>query len=192
MDNRRMPSAVATLEHHMAQKEMTADAGKSSIAIRSATPGDVPHLCAMMGKLAHDLGSSEELHATEADWQRNGFGAAAKFAALVAESDGAPVGMATYSPLYIPDAGTESLFVHHVFVEEPFRHLGIGKMLLSTIAAQAVAEGRASIELGTILTTPRRRFFESAGFHIVAGYATYVLFGDALTQLAAAALDLLS
>lgn len=192
MDNRRMAHAVATLEHNTARKEMTADAGKSSIAIRNATPSDVPHLCAMMSKLAHDLGSSEELHATEADWQRNGFGEAAKFSALIAESDGAPIGMATYSPLYIPDAGTESFFVHHVFVEEPFRHYGVGKALLGKVAAQAVAEGRTAVELGTILTTPRRRFFESAGFHIVAGYATYVLFGDALTQLAATALDLLS
>jgi GNAT superfamily N-acetyltransferase len=167
-------------------------ATKPSVAIRAATTDDVPRLCAMMGKLAHDLGTSEELRASEEHWRRHGFGDAAKFTALIAESDGASVGMATYSPLYIPDAGTESLFVHHVFVEEPFRHLGLGKMLLGTIAARAVAEGRTALELGTILTTPRRRFFESAGFHIVAGYATYVLFGDALTQLATAALDLLS
>lgn len=146
----------------------------------------------MMSKLAHELGTSDELHASEEDWRRNGFGDAAKFASVVAECDGAAVGMATYSPLYAPDAGTELLFVHHLFVEEPFRHHGIGKMLLGMIAAQAVAEGRASIELGTILTTPRRRFFESAGFHVVAGYATYILFGDGLAQLASAALDLLS
>lgn len=146
----------------------------------------------MMAKLAHDLGTSDELHAGEEDWRRNGFGDGAKFAALVAESEGTAIGMATYSPLYIPDAGSESLFVHHVFVEEPFRHHSVGKALLAAVAAKAVADGRTAVELGTILTTPRRRFFEGAGFHIVAGYATYVLFGDALTQLAAAALDLLS
>lgn len=162
------------------------------ITVRSALPDDVPRLCTMMTKLAHDLGTSDELHADEADWRRNGFGEDAKFSAMIAECTGQAVGMATYSPLYIPDAGTESVFVHHVFVEEPFRHYGVGKALLGKVAAQAVAEGRTAVELGTILTTPRRRFFESAGFQIIAGYATYVLFGDALTQLAAAALDLLS
>lgn len=167
-------------------------ATKLSVAIRAATTADVPCLCAMTRKLARDLGAGEDLHASEDDWRRHGFGEAAKFSALIAESDGAPIGMATYSPLYIPDAGTESFFVHHVFVEEPFRHYGVGKALLGKVAAQAVAEGCTAVELGTILTTPRRRFFESAGFHIIAGYATYVLFGDALTQLAATALELLS
>ena len=171
---------------------MTSASSGSAVAIRAAVPSDVPHLCAMTARLAVELGTAEELHATEEDWQRNGFGAAPKFSALIAESDGRPVGMATYSPIYIPDAGTESLFVHLLFVEQAFRHHGVGRALLGKIAAQAVAEGRASVELGTILTTPRRRFFESAGFHVAAGYATYILFGDALAQLAATALDFLS
>ena len=171
---------------------MTSASNISSVAIRAAAASDISLLRAMTARLAVELGTAEELHASDDDWRRNGFGTAPKFAALIAESDGAPVGMATYSPLYIPDAGTESLFVHLLFVEQGFRHHGVGRALLGTIAAQAVAEGRASVELGTILTTPRRRFFEAAGFHVAAGYATYILFGDGLAQLATAALDFLS
>ena len=89
----------------------------SAVTIRAAAPGDIPHLCAMTARLAGELGTSEELHASDEDWRRNGFGEAPKFSALIAESDGAPAGMATYSPIYIPDAGTKSLFVHLLFVE---------------------------------------------------------------------------
>jgi GNAT superfamily N-acetyltransferase len=159
------------------------------IAVRRATPVDVPQLCAMMSMLAAELGTSAELHAAESDWQHNGFGTAPKFSAFVAERETQAIGMATYSPLYIPDVGKESLFVHHLYVEETWRRRGIATALLAKIAAQAVAQDRPALELGGILTTPRRRFFEATGFHIVAGYATYILFGDALTSLATLALD---
>jgi diamine N-acetyltransferase len=146
----------------------------------------------LVTQLATELGTSAELHIDETEWHRNCFGPSPKFSALVAERETEAVGVATYSPLYLPDSGKEALYIHHLYVVESVRRQGVGKALLAEIAAQAAYKDQAVIELGTILTTPRRRFFEAVGFHVVAGYATYILFGDGLASLASLTLDGLS
>ncbi|HEV8016322.1 MAG TPA: GNAT family N-acetyltransferase [Stellaceae bacterium] len=146
----------------------------------------------LVTQFASELGASAELQIDETEWRRNSLGPSPKFSALIAECEAETVGVATYSPLYLPDSGKEAVYVHHLYVVESMRRQGVGKALLAQIAAQATGKDQAVIELGTILTTPRRRFFEAAGFHVVAGYATYILFGEGLAALASLPLDGLS
>lgn len=155
------------------------------VAIRPAIIGDVPNLYAMIQKLAADLGAAGGLHSSEEDWRRNGFGPQAKFQSFIAECDGAPVGFATYSSLYLPDLGEDSLAVHQIYVDAALRRRGIAKALLARIAATATASQRPLIQIGTTLAAGRQRFFETIGCRIAAGYITYLLFDDALAKLAA-------
>ena len=107
------------------------------IAIRLATVDDVPRLYGMIQKFAGELGASGGLHASEDDWRRNGFGPGAKFHSLIAECGCAAVGFVTYSSLYLPDLGEDSLAVHQIYVDTAHRRRGVAKALLARIAAVA-------------------------------------------------------
>lgn len=169
-----------------------ATAIQQPIAIRPAVIDDVPKLYAMIQKFATDLGAAGGLHSREEDWRRNGFGPHAKFRSLIAEYDGAAAGFATYSPLYLPDLGDDSLAVHQIYVEAALRRRGVAKALLAKIAAIALASKRPLIQIGTTPAPGRQHFFETIGCRLAAGYITYLLFDDALAILAASVADLLT
>ena len=162
------------------------------IAIRFAAIDDVPRLYAMIKKLAAELGASGGLRASPEDWRRNGFGPNAKFHSLLAEYDGAAVGFATYSPLYLPDVGEDSFAVHQIYVERAHRRHGVAKALLARIAAVAGTNKLPLIQIGTTPDIGRQRFFETIGCQMAAGYVTYLLFGETLTKLAASVAELVN
>ena len=162
------------------------------IAIRPAIIEDVPRLYAMIQKLAAELGASGGLHSSEEDWRRNGFGPNAKFRSLIAECRGTAVGFATYSPLYLPDLGEDSLAVHQIYVEAAQRRRGVAKALLARIAETAATNKTPLIQIGTTPAASRQRFFEGVGCQVAAGYITYLLFGEALTNLVAPVAELVS
>jgi GNAT superfamily N-acetyltransferase len=111
---------------------------------------------------------------------------------LIAECNGAAVGFATYSPLYMPDLGEDSLAVHQIYVDAALRRRGIAKALLARIAATAAIGQRPLIQIGTTPALGRQRFFETIGCQIAAGYMTYLLFDEALANLAASVADFLN
>jgi GNAT superfamily N-acetyltransferase len=164
-------------------------ATQPSVAVRFAIVDDVPRLYAMIQKLAAEFGAAGGLHASEEDWRRNGFGPQAKFHSLIAECDRAAIGFATYSPLYLPDLGEDSLAVHQIYVDAAHRRQGVAKALLARIAAVAAANKRPLIQIGTTPAPGRQHFFETIGCQIAGGYMTYLLFGEALTNLAASVAD---
>jgi GNAT superfamily N-acetyltransferase len=167
-------------------------ANRPPIAIRFAIVDDVPRLYAMIQKFAAELGASGGLHASEDDWRRNGFGPRAKFHSLIAECDSAVVGFATYSSLYLPDLGEDSLAVHQVYVDTAHRRQGVAKALFARIAATAAPNKRPLIQIGTTPALERQHFFEGIGCQIAAGYITYLLFGEALTSLSASVAELVN
>ena len=168
------------------------DATELPIAIRPATIEDVPRLYAMIQELAAELGASGGLHSSEEDWRQNGFGPRAKFRSLIAECGGAAVGFATYSPLYLPDLGEDSLAVHQIYVDAGQRRRGVAKALLARIADVAATNKTPLLQIGTTPAASRQRFFEEVGCQVAAGYVTYLLFGEALTNLVASVAELVS
>jgi GNAT superfamily N-acetyltransferase len=168
------------------------NANHAPIAIRFASIDDVPRLFAMIQKFAAELGADGGLHASEDDWRRNGFGPQAKFRSLIAECGDAAIGFATYSSLYLPDLGEDSLAVHQIYVDTAHRRRGVAKALLARIAATTAPNKRPLIQIGTTPALGRQRFFEGIGCQIAAGYMTYLLFGEALTGLAASVADLVN
>src|SRR5580692_2243685 len=110
------------------------------LSIRSATVEDVKLLRTMIRELAD---FERELHMvaiTEADLVRDGFGADAKFRALIAESDGQPAGYALFFDVYSTWRGRQ-IFLEDLFVREAFRGLKIGKGLMAAVAGIAHREG---------------------------------------------------
>jgi ribosomal protein S18 acetylase RimI-like enzyme len=159
----------------------------ATFAIRAATPADIPALCRMKTKL---LALEDSLHigtASEQDWRRDGFGPAAKFTALVAETDGAVVGMAIYSQRRFPGWDGTSFFMHDLYVEEEHRGRGCARALMARLAAEAQAQNAAFIELTVDKSNNARKFYQRLGFNHVSHCMTYVAAQPAMQQLAATA-----
>ncbi len=136
------------------------------------------------------LAAESSLHigtASEDDWRRDGFGARAKFTALVAEYDSAVVGMVIYEKRGFPGWNGTALFMHDLFVEEAQRGRGCARALMAHLAGVAQAEGAAFIELTVDKDNKAREFYERVGFAHVSQCMNYVAAQPALAQLAAAA-----
>jgi len=160
-----------------------------SAAVRPAIPADIPALRRLKKKL---LALEDSLHigtASEQDWRRDGFGPTAKFTALVAEVDGAVIGMAIYSQRGFPGWDGVSFFMHDLYVEEAHRKRGCARALMARLAAEAQAHNASFIELTVDKANSARKFYERVGFSHVRHCMTYIAAQPALDELAAAAIS---
>ncbi len=132
-------------------------ATRNFLALRPATPADVPQILQFIRDLATYEREPDAVHATEADLLRDGFGE--RFdAASIAEWSCAiqlttcnlqlttrPVSPST-STTTPPGAATPASISKTSSSPRPSRGKGIGKALLSAVAAIAVAEGCPRLE----------------------------------------------
>lgn len=137
-------------------------------------------------QLILEMGQQErmEVFITEESLAEDGFGPAPKFRALIAEVDGRVAGYALFFDCYSSFKGT-GLFLEDLFVRDDFRGAGVGKVLLSHIAAKAIELGRLGIMFNVLdWNQPALQFFQKAGATLLTGRNTLSLAGDALRQIA--------
>jgi GNAT superfamily N-acetyltransferase len=158
----------------------------SGCTIRMACPNDVPALYLLKWHGALAEGATHTFRASEADWRRDMFGPHPRFAAIVAETEGALIGMATLVERYSPGWVGPLFAIDDVYVTPERRRRGVGMALLARAAAEALWRGAPFVELMVRTQNPARRLYERAGFECVRGAMTYVLAGDALASLAQA------
>jgi GNAT superfamily N-acetyltransferase len=152
--------------------------------VRVVAPEDVPALVRMKLLLARAEGAECAVRATEQDWLRDGFGPQARFAAFIAEHDGAPIGMATCSERYYTGWPEPAIYLGDLFVEEAFRRRGVARALLARVAAYAVARGSPMVELTVRDDNAARAFYRRCGFEAVHECVSYVAGRPALIRLA--------
>jgi ribosomal protein S18 acetylase RimI-like enzyme len=152
--------------------------------VRFAESTDIPRLFDLKWQLAVAERMTATICATEADWQREGFGRGGRFAALVAEIDARVVGMLTFHERY--DARYQStLYVEDLFVERPYRKLGAASALLADLAAHARARDIPRIELNVREDNrAARRLYRELGFERRRDSVISVLSGDMLLDRA--------
>lgn len=114
--------------------------------IRPATHEDIPEMLNIIRELAEYEREPHAVIATEQDLLRDGFGPDARFHALMAEKDGEIVGMALYFYNWSTWKGRSGIHLEDLFVRPAFRGCGIGKALLTAVAAVAVREGCARLQ----------------------------------------------
>jgi GNAT superfamily N-acetyltransferase len=154
----------------------------ASFCVRAAEPADVPALVRLKRALALSENSLHAVSAGTADWLRDGFGPAAKFAAFVAEA-GEPataVGMATCSERAITGWNGPVVFLQDLFVEPDWRQHGVARALLARVAARARDIGSPIIELTVRADNPAQDFYLRNGAQAVPQCLTYVIAGPAL------------
>ncbi len=113
-----------------------------SLDIREADSSDVPGILEMVAELAEFEELSDQLVATEADYQESLFGENPAAEALVATVSGDLVGYAIFFSTFSTFVGRAGIWLEDLYVRPDYRKLGIGKKLLKAVGA--IAEERAA------------------------------------------------
>jgi GNAT superfamily N-acetyltransferase len=162
---------------------------QTTLNLRPATPADVPQILAFIRDLAAYEREPDAVHATEADLLRDGFGETKRFDCIIAEQNqsGAtiPVGFALYFHNYSTWRGHAGIHIEDLYVSLEHRGKGIGKALLTRVAAIAAAEGCSRLQWDVLeWNTPAIGFYEQLGAKMLMDWRTMRVIGEALPRLA--------
>ena len=158
--------------------------------LRSATPADIPQILRFIRDLAVYEREPDAVLATEADLLRDGFGETKRFDCIMAELTGAgttiPAGFALYFHNYSTWRGHSGIYLEDLYVSPEHRGRGIGKALLTRVAAIAVAESCPRYEWSVLdWNQPSIDFYQSLGAVMKTEWKGMQVSGAALTALAA-------
>lgn len=155
----------------------------SDIRVRSATVDDVE----LLHRLSIDLATYEDepdaVTSTPQTLARDGFGKDPKFAALIAERAGRPVGFALYTFNYSVWTAARGIFVEDIWVVPQERRSGVARELMAALAKECVANGYKRIDLNVLDWNPARSFYERIGFRWIRTWLPYRLAGEAIAAL---------
>jgi GNAT superfamily N-acetyltransferase len=159
-----------------------------SVAIRAATPADLP----LIDRFIRDLAEYERLaDAVRFDRETLGrhlFGPHPKAEVLIGEIDGVARGFALFFHNFSTFEGRPGLYLEDLFVEPEARGAGLGKALLARLAALAVERDCARLEWWVLdWNEPSIAFYKSLGAQPMDEWTVYRIDGDALTALAGTA-----
>ncbi|MDF1562314.1 MAG: GNAT family N-acetyltransferase [Deltaproteobacteria bacterium] len=160
---------------------------KQTIEIRPARAGDAGSLLQLIQALAEYERLAHEVSATEADLRATLFGERPGAEVLLAfDAQGAPIGYALFFPTYSTFLARPGLWLEDLFVLPEQRGRGVGRALLSRVAARAVAlhpEGR--LEWSVLdWNEPALRFYAALGARPLSDWTTQRLVGEDLHLLA--------
>ena len=105
------------------------------ILLRAATPADTGALAAMLEAMNVEDGQPQGRYSAERV-QRDGFGTAPAFAALLAFAGERAVGYALSLPFYNTELARRGLYLLDLWVAPPHRNRGIGRRLVAALARQ--------------------------------------------------------
>lgn len=153
--------------------------------IRTATPDDVPAILALIRELARFEEAEDQARATEEDLLRDGWGVSPKFEAMVAEMDGVVEGFTLFFHNYSTWEGRAGIHIEDLYVSEKTRGTGLGRKLVSAVAALAAERGCVRLDLSVLDWNPARGFYDALGFAHMEEWLHYRATGDDLNRLAA-------
>ena len=162
----------------------TVSRAASAISVREAVPDDAPHILRFIRGLAEFEGEPPEtVRTTEQDIREHGFGANRRFETLIAERDGAPIGMALFFPHYSTWEGRPALYLEDLYVEAEHRGSGAGFALMQRLAEIAHQRGWTRLDLSVLDWNPARRFYERLGMAHQSEWLTYRMERDQIAAL---------
>jgi GNAT superfamily N-acetyltransferase len=157
----------------------------AAITLRIAVAEDVGILLGLVRELALYEKMPDAVVATEADLLRHGFGPERRFEALLALVDERPAGFALFYPNFSTWQGRPGLFLEDLFVAEWARQHGVGRRLMTRLAALALERGWARFDLSVLHWNPARQFYHRLGLRHLEEWLPYRIDGAALQALAA-------
>jgi len=155
-----------------------------AVVVRPATVNDVGLLHRFSVDLATYEDEPDAVTSTPQTLARDGFGADPKFAAMIAERGGAPVGFALYTFNYSVWTAARGIFIEDIWVVPEERRGGVARALMAALARECAAKGFKRIDLNVLDWNPARGFYERLGFRWIRNWLPYRLSGEALATLA--------
>ena len=156
--------------------------------IRPASAQDAALILSFIRELAEYEREPDAVQLNEADLLRDGFpedGGKSYYECLIAEEEGEPAGFALFFPVYSTWRG-RSLHLEDLFVRPQFRGKGIGKALLTRVAALAVERGCSRFFWHVLdWNEPALAFYRSLGAKLLEEWTRMELSGEALAAVAA-------
>jgi GNAT superfamily N-acetyltransferase len=158
---------------------------KASISIRPATVSDCPLILQFIRGLAEYEKLLHEVVANEKSLEETLFGEHPGAEVLIAEWEGQAAGFALFFSNYSTFLGRPGIYLEDLFVYPEFRGHGLGKALLSHLAALTVERKGGRLDWSVLdWNTPSIDFYKSIGAHPLDGWTTFRLKGDALNAMA--------
>jgi len=159
-------------------------ASLTNIRIRFATGDDAGLLLRLIRDLADYERAPNAVVATEEDLRRYGFGPERQFEALLAFLDGEPAGLALFHPRFSTWLGRPGVYLEDLFVTQPARGKGVGRRLMTRLAAIAVERGWERIDFQVLDWNPARAFYRRLGIEHLSDWLRYGGDAAALRRLA--------
>lgn len=156
----------------------------TAVTLREAREEDAETLFEMLRALAQDVGEAQEFVACLEDVRRDAFGPTARYETILAEADGAPVGLVAFFPTYSTYKGRPCLHVNDLYVAPEARTRGLARRLMARVCRLARERDCCRVELKVLDTNNARDFYESIGMGATAEVA-YTIRDRALADLAA-------
>jgi L-amino acid N-acyltransferase YncA len=111
------------------------------VIIRSATINDKHTILQLIKELAvYEKQEPDAVQVSVEKIETHGFGKNPYFHTLLVEQDDKAIGYTIYFFTYSAIAGAPVLYVEDLYVEEKYRHTGIGKSLLAKLAIIATEQ----------------------------------------------------
>jgi GNAT superfamily N-acetyltransferase len=156
-----------------------------SVAVRVATPADIPLILTFVRDLAEYERLLHEVEMTEADLRRDLFGENPRAFCDIAEHAGEPVGFALWFYNYSTFRGRAGIYLEDLFVKPEARGVGAGKALLRRLAQRCVDADLARLEWAVLnWNAPSIAFYDSLGASAKDDWTVRRLDSDALARLA--------
>ena len=154
-------------------------------SVRPAQESDVGHIHRLIVDLATYERSADQVKTTPEQLRTALFGPQPAVYALVAELDGDVVGFALYFRSFSTWEGVHGFYLEDLYVMPEHRGAGLGKALLSCLAAQAVERGYARLEWAVLdWNQPSIEFYRSLGAVAMDEWTVYRVTGEPLLRLA--------
>jgi GNAT superfamily N-acetyltransferase len=153
--------------------------------IREARPRDAALLLEMFAELAEYERLTDIMRATEERIERALFGERPVAEALIAERGGEAAGYAVYFPTFSSFLASPGIWLEDLFVRPPHRRFGVGRALLSAVAARTRERGGERLEWAALdWNELALGFYRGIGARTMDEWITHRLDGEALDQVA--------
>jgi GNAT superfamily N-acetyltransferase len=158
-----------------------------TLAIRPATPADLPLVAELIRALAEYEKLAGEVRFDEAVLGEKLFGQRPFAEVLIGEVDGEPMGFALFFHNFSTFEGRPGIYLEDRFVRPEARGEGLGQVLLAELARIAVERGCARLEWSVLdWNEPAIGFYRSLGARPMDEWTVMRVDGSALAALAEA------
>ncbi|MBN8485377.1 MAG: GNAT family N-acetyltransferase [Sphingomonadales bacterium] len=159
-----------------------------TLTIRPATPSDLPLIAQLIRDLAEYEKLAHEVRFDEAVLQAKLFGARPYAEVVIGELDGTPQGFALFFHNFSTFEGRPGIYLEDLFVRPAARGAGLGKALLSHLAALAIERDCARLEWSVLdWNEPAIGFYRRLGARLMDEWTVMRVDGAELAQLGAGA-----